>query len=65
MKDKKKNFSIGLIMAALGVILLGVDKLLVSANSSSNLFQSFSVVTIIALFVILLAVIWLFWMSFQ
>lgn len=65
MKDKKRGLSIGLIAAAVGVVMLGADKLLISANSSANFFQSFSVVTIIALVILLGAGAWLFWISFQ
>lgn len=65
MKNKKRNFSIGLIMAATGVILLGVDKVFVSANSNTSFTQSFTTLTIIALVILLAAGTWLYWISFK
>lgn len=52
-------------MAAIGVIILGADKIIASANTNTNFFESFSVVTIIALVILLISGIWLFWVSFQ
>jgi len=65
MKDKRKNFSAGLLMAAFGVVLLAIDKLFVSASSSISITESFSIVTFAALIILLIAAIWLFWISFQ
>lgn len=65
MKNKKKNFTIGLIAAAFGVTLLTVDTVFVSANSNSSFTGSFTSLTIIALVILLASATWLYWISFR
>jgi len=57
----KKSYQVtgGLAVLALGVLLLGADRLFVSASGPSYI-QSMTVLTTIAIFLILLGAIWLF-----
>lgn len=52
-------------MSAIGVILLGVDKLFVSADSNISFAKSFTVLTIIGLVFLMAAAIWFYKMSFD
>lgn len=62
---KRTNFYVGLGMSAIGVILLGVDKLFVSADSNISFAKSFTVLTIIGLVFLMAAAIWFYKMSFD
>jgi hypothetical protein len=64
MKNKKQKLSIGLIIAAICVIVLGSTQL-ISANTNTGVFQSISIITIAALIILFVVGIWLFWVSFQ
>lgn len=61
---KRYKFTIGLIILAVGVLLLGADRLFVSANNAS-FGQSMTVLTIVALFFFLVGAIWLFRTTFD
>jgi hypothetical protein len=52
-------------MASVGVILLGVDKLFVSADSNVSFAKSFTVLTILGLVFLMAAAIWFYKMSFD
>lgn len=64
MQNRRKNFTIGLIIAAIGVILLGADKI-VSASSNTSFTQSFSIITVASLIILAIAVVWLFFFSLK
>lgn len=57
----KKSYSltIGIGILVVGVLLLGVDRIFISA-ASGDYFNAVSIVTTISLLVILIGVIWLF-----
>lgn len=61
---KGQRITIGLIILAIGVILLGADRLFVAADNAS-FGQSMTVLTVIALFFFLVAAIWLFRTTFD
>lgn len=61
---KTRRITIGLIILAIGVLLLGADRLFVAADNASY-GQSMTVVTVVALFFFLIAAIWLFRMTFE
>ena len=62
---KRTNVYVGLGMTAIGVILLGVDKLFVSADSNISFAKSFTVLTIIGLVFLMAAAIWLYKFAFD
>ena len=66
MKKIKKGqkVTIGLVILAIGVLLLGADRLFVAADNAS-FGQSMTVLTVIALFFFLVAAIWLFRTTFE
>jgi protein-S-isoprenylcysteine O-methyltransferase Ste14 len=61
---KGQRITIGLIILAVGVLLLGADRLFVAADNAS-FGQSMTVLTVIALFFFLVAAIWLFRTTFE
>jgi hypothetical protein len=61
---KSHRITIGLIILAVGVLLLGADRLFVAADNAS-FGQSMTVVTIVALFFFLVGAIWLFRTTFD
>ncbi len=65
MKKKRQNFIICLSLAFLGIVLLSIDRFTVSADANTSFGQSFTVITIVALFLLLVAAIWFYKMSFE
>lgn len=63
--SKRTNLYLGIGMASVGVILLGVDKLFVSADSNVSFAKSFTVLTILGLVFLMAAAIWFYKMSFD
>lgn len=61
---KSHRITIGLIILSLGVLILGADRLFVSADNASY-GQSMTVITLIALLFFLVAAIWLFKTTFD
>ncbi len=61
---KGQRITIGLIILAMGTLILGADRLFVSADNA-NYGQSMTVLTIVALFFFLIAAIWLFRTTFD
>jgi len=61
---KRKKVTIGLIILAIGVLLLGTDRIFVSADNASY-GQSMTVLTIVSLFFFLVGAIWLFRTTFE
>lgn len=66
MKKLKKShrITIGFAILAIGVILMGADRLFVSADNASY-GQSMTVLTIVSLFFFLVGAIWLFRTTFE
>jgi len=66
MKKLKKSqrITIGFAILAIGVLLLGADRLFVSADNASY-GQSMTVLTIVSLLFFLIAAIWLFKTTFD
>ena len=65
MGKKRKSLTISLALAIIGIVLLTVDRLTASADSMSHFGQSFTVITIIALFFLMVAAIWFYKMTFD
>lgn len=67
MKRLKKShrITIGLIILAIGVLLLGADRIFVSAESAGNFGASMTILTIVSLFFFLVGAIWLFRTTFD
>ena len=63
--SKRNSFLVGTIVAAIGVILLGVDRLFVSANDTADIASIFSIYTIIALVLLAAVAIWFYIISFR
>lgn len=61
---KSQRITIGLVILAIGVLLLGADRLFVSADNASY-GQSMTVLTIVSLFFFLVGAIWLFRTTFD
>jgi len=61
---KARRITIGLIILAIGILLLGVDRLFVAADNASY-GQSMTVMTVVALLFFLIAAIWLFKTTFD
>jgi len=61
---KRQRITIGFIILAIGVLLLGADRLFVSADNASY-GQSMTVLTIVSLFFFLVGAIWLFRTTFD
>lgn len=62
---KKKSFFVGTIAAAIGIIILGADRIFVSANDTSDIASIFSIYTIIALVILVAVAIWFYVNSFR
>jgi len=65
MPKKRRNFVIGLSLTIVGILLLGIDKLTASADSLTHFGQSFSIITIVALVLLMAAAIWFYMMTFD
>lgn len=61
---KSRRITIGLIILAIGVLILGADRIFVSADNASY-GRSMTVLTVVALFFFLVAAIWLFRTTFD
>lgn len=61
---KTQRFTIGLAILAVGILVLGADRIFVSASSSSY-GQSMTYVTVAALIIFLVGAIWLFRTMFE
>ena len=61
---KRQHITIGFIILAIGVLLLGADRLFVSADNASY-GQSMTVVTVVSLLFFLVGAIWLFRTTFD
>ena len=61
---KSQRITTGLVILAIGVLLLGADRLFVSADNASY-GQSMTVLTIVSLFFFLVGAIWLFRTTFD
>jgi len=66
MKKLKKSqrITIGFAILAIGVVLIGADRLFVSADNASY-GQSMTILTIVSLFFFLVGAIWLFMVAFD
>ncbi len=62
--SRRNRITIGFIILAIGVLLLGADRLFVSADNASY-GQSMTVLTIVSLFFFLVGAIWLFRTTFE
>lgn len=62
---KKRQFTVGLISLGIGVILLGADRLFVSADNAGSYGASMTVLTVISLFFFLVGAIYLFRITFE
>ncbi len=61
---KGQRLTVGLIILAIGVLILGADRLFVSADNA-DYGRSMTVLTIVALFFFLVGAIWLFRTTFD
>jgi len=61
MKNQRTKTSIGLFVAAVGVITLGADRIIASADSNKDYVESFSMATIIGLLLISISTFILFY----
>lgn len=61
---KRQKVTIGLVILAIGVVLLGTDRLFVAADNASY-GQSMTVLTGVSLFFFLVGAIWLFRTTFD
>ncbi|MBM2820439.1 MAG: hypothetical protein HW405_199 [Candidatus Berkelbacteria bacterium] len=61
---KGQKVTIGLAILAIGILILGADRIFVSADNASY-GQSMTVLTIVALFFFLVGAIWLFRVTFD
>jgi len=61
----RTSLYVGVSLASVGVIMLGVDKLFVSADSNVSFAKSFTVLTILGLVFLMAAAIWFYKMSFD
>lgn len=61
---KSQRITIGFIILAIGVLLLGADRLFVSADNASY-GQSMTVLTVVSLLFFLVGAIWLFKTTFD
>lgn len=57
---KSVQSTIGLFILIIGVLLLGVDRIVASADTGASYFQSTGVLTVVALVLFLIGAIWLF-----
>jgi hypothetical protein len=57
---KSVRSTVGIIMLVLGVLLLGADRLVASADSGVGYLQNTGVLTVVALVMFLIGAIWLF-----
>lgn len=57
MENKRTTLNAGLIIAAIGVIVLGSDRILASANSKINYAKTLNFATVIGVALILVAII--------
>lgn len=64
MKKSVKS-SIGIGILVLGILTLGVDRMFISADTGTGYFQSTTVVTVVALVLLLIGAIWLFRTVFE
>lgn len=65
MSKKRRSFIIALGLTVIGIVLLTVDRLTASADSLTHFGQSFTVITIVALFFLMVAAIWFYRMTFE
>lgn len=56
---RSSNITISIGIIVTGILLLGIDRIFVSA-STGNFTETVSIVTTIAIFIVLIGVIWLF-----
>lgn len=61
---KGYKITIGIAILILGILLLGVDRLFISADSGSY-GQSMTIITTIAVFLFLVGAIWIFRATFK
>lgn len=64
MKKKRTNLVIGLSVLIIAILLLGVDRLFISADNASY-GQSMTIVTVVALILFLIGAIWVFYTTFE
>jgi len=60
MSNRRKKIVAILGMAIAGVVLLGIDRLFVAADSGATL-KSIGIVTFIGLWLLVMAIIWFSW----
>ena len=65
MDKRRRNFTINLGLAIIGVLLLTIDRLTASADSLTHFGASFTVLTIVGLFFLMVAAIWFYKMTFD
>jgi hypothetical protein len=65
MSKKRTKVYIGFFTALAGVLVLGIDKIFVSADSSVVYAKSFTVLTIIGVILLMAAAIWLYKFAFD
>lgn len=56
--NERTRFISGLVIAAVGIVILGSDRLSVSADSATFLGQSTSIYTIVGLSILFIALVW-------
>lgn len=60
MSNPRTNFTVGLFLTALGIGMLGADRIWASADSDTGYGQKMTIFTIIALAILAIAIIWFF-----
>lgn len=56
MKDKRTNLTVGLILAAAGIAVLGTDRIIASANTTVSYGQTLTWATAIGLVLVVAAI---------
>jgi hypothetical protein len=58
--NQRTHFTIGIFLAIVGVAVLGADRMIASADSSTGYGQSITLYTITAIGILIVAALWLF-----
>ncbi len=61
---RSRRVIIGIVILVIGILMLGADRLFVSADNASY-GQSMTILTIVSLFFLLMGAIWLFKSTFE